>query len=340
MKLEVYTQTDLFDVLKPEWNNLLYCSTANRIFSTWEWQSTWWSVYQPGELWVIACRDENNRLIGLAPWFIGTNPQQKRYVASIGSKEVTDYLDIIVDQNYVEPVLSRLAAYVADHASQFDCIELYNIPEGSVSHREFPKYLENCGFEVSIEHEDVCPLIELPGSWSEYLALLDKKQRHELRRKLRRVQGAHSGVDWYIAGPEHDLAEEMEHFLDMMASSDPNKSQFLADPQNVDFFKRITKILNDRGWLQLSFLTVNGERAAAYLNFDYDGRILVYNSGLRPDEYGYLSPGIVLLAFNIQHAIETGHTVFDFLQGDETYKYHMGGKDTEVLNLKAKLTGE
>jgi CelD/BcsL family acetyltransferase involved in cellulose biosynthesis len=86
----------------------------------------------------------------------------------------------------------------------------------------------------------------------------------------------------------------------------------------------------------MSFLTVNGERVATYLNFDYKGHILVYNSGLIP-EYGDLSPGIVLLAYSIQHAIETGHAVFDFLQGDEVYKYRLGGKDTKVVNLIAEF---
>jgi CelD/BcsL family acetyltransferase involved in cellulose biosynthesis len=74
------------------------------------------------------------------------------------------------------------------------------------------------------------------------------------------------------------------------------------------------------------------------LNFDYNGQILVYNSGLQQTEFGHLSPGIVLLSYNIQHAIESGRTLFDFLQGNESYKYRMGGQDSHVYNLEAHLT--
>ncbi|MBZ0301219.1 MAG: GNAT family N-acetyltransferase [Anaerolineae bacterium] len=340
MKLEAFNQPRLFDELRDEWDDLVFRSTGNRIFSTWEWQSTWWDAYHPGELWVITCRDEQGLLIGLAPWFIGTNVEQQRFVSTIGCKEVTDYLDLIVDQAHVEPVLEQIAAYVADHRAQFDVIELCNIPEHSVSHEVFPKFLEEHGFTVTLEHEDVCPVVELPGDWTEYLNMLDKKQRHELRRKLRRAQGQNSSVEWYIVGPEDNLADEMQHFLDMMAASDSHKAEFLEDSQNATFFKQIAPVMDQKGWLQLCFLKVNGERAAAYLNFDYNHQILVYNSGLRPNEYGHLSAGIVLLAHNIQHAIQTGHTAFDFLQGDEAYKYHMGGQDVHVFNLKATFAGQ
>jgi CelD/BcsL family acetyltransferase involved in cellulose biosynthesis len=91
----------------------------------------------------------------------------------------------------------------------------------------------------------------------------------------------------------------------------------------------------EKGWLQLSFLTINGVAAATYLNFDYKRHILVYNSGLLPGGYGHLSPGIVLLAHNIRYAIETKHNVFDFLRGSESYKYRLGGRDKAVFMLKA-----
>jgi CelD/BcsL family acetyltransferase involved in cellulose biosynthesis len=71
------------------------------------------------------------------------------------------------------------------------------------------------------------------------------------------------------------------------------------------------------------------------MNFDYGGHILVYNSGLLPEEYGHLSLGIVLLCYNIRHAIENKRKVFDFLRGNEVYKYRMGAKDNPVFMLRA-----
>lgn len=337
MKLIAYNQFSLFDELKPEWNELLERSPSNRIFSTWEWNSTWWQAFQPGELWVIACRTDAGQLVGLAPWYIETNADKGRVVGSIGGREVTDYVDIIADRDHTGEVLGELARYLVEQRDAYDVIELCNIPEESLAYQHFPTCLKQHGFNVTLTPEDVCPVIPLPASWDEYLAMLDKKNRHELRRKMRRAEGVTSDTDWYVVGASDDIHAKIEQFLAMMAASDPNKAVFLSDPQNVAFFKSIAPVLHARGWLQLSFLTFNNREAAAYLNFDYNQQILVYNSGLYGEEFGHLSPGIVLLVNNIQHAIETGHTVFDFLQGNEVYKYRMGAQDTHVYNLVAQL---
>ncbi len=332
MNLAIYQDPDLFVQLKAEWNDLLGRSASGSIFSTWEWASTWWDVYQPGQLWVVTCRDSEDRLVGLAPWFIAAG--STRMVQTIGCEEVADYLDLLVDKEWVEPVLERFADFLRENQAEFDQIFLCNIPETSVGSNQFATALEQQGFAVNVTEEDVCPIVNLPATWEEFLGGLDKKNRHELRRKLRRGQGSNAEIDWYIVTPEHDLDVEMEHFLEMMAASDPEKAVFLSDPDNLTFFKRIAAVAQEAGWLALCFLTVNGERAATYFNYDYKGHILVYNSGLKL-EYGSLSPGILLMAYCIQYAIDKGYQVLDFLQGDEDYKYRLGGKDTRVMSLHA-----
>jgi CelD/BcsL family acetyltransferase involved in cellulose biosynthesis len=122
-----------------------------------------------------------------------------------------------------------------------------------------------------------------------------------------------------------------------MAASDSEKADFLDDPQNYDFFQRLVSLMWEQGWLQLIFLTVDERAVATYFNLDYDRRLMVYNSGLLRGEYDHLSAGILLLAHNIRYAIENHYEVFDFLRGDETYKYHMGGRDTSVFKLEAQF---
>ena len=85
--------------------------------------------------------------------------------------------------------------------------------------------------------------------------------------------------------------------------------------------------------LQLMFMEVEGEKAAALFNFDYNGRTWVYNSGLDPDAFGRLSLGVVLSSLAIEKAIELSHNTFDFLRGDEQYKYRFGAQDTEIFRL-------
>lgn len=333
MKIEPCNNESIFATLGEEWNALLARSRSRLIFLTREWLQTWWNVYHPGELWVLVGRDEDGTLAGIAPWFISTQDGM-RTVCAVGCVDVTDYLDVLVAQDQEEAFLTALADYVAASADHFDQIVLCNIPQASPTLARLPELLAQHGFEVELTRQEVCPIIALPATWDEYLAAsLNKKQRHELRRKLRR---AGDDVDWYVVGPQHDLAAELDRFLNLMAASSPYKAEFLADERNTAFFKQITPRLMALGYLQLSFLTIGEELAAAYLNFDYDGAIMVYNSGQDVERFGAFSPGIVLLANLIRDAIERGYKTFDFLRGNETYKYQMGGQDTEIFELRAR----
>lgn len=344
MKISACTTLDTFNQLRAEWNDLLRRSTADSIFTTWEWQTLWWESYHPGALWVLTCRDDDGRLLGIAPWFIEDTPPEgertviERTVRSIGCVEVTDYLDLIADRDHLDAVLNAFAAFLVEHAARYDVIDLCNLPHDAPTRLRFADALAAHGFSVEVKQQEVCPIIRLPGDFEAYLESLDKKQRHELRRKMRRAEGVDVKVAWYLVGPQHDLNAELEHFFALMAASTPDKQIFLQDAKNVAFFRAMVPTLYACGWLQLAFLTVNGQRAATYMNFDYNGHVLVYNSGLEPGEFGHLSPGIVLLVHLIRHAIETGHTVFDFLRGNEVYKYRMGGVDNPVYMLRAVRT--
>lgn len=334
MELHVFNTADGFDALRDEWDNLLAVSATNEVFVTYEWQKTWWDSYYPGDLWLIAGRDEAGRLVGIAPWFI---EQPSRLLRMIGCVDVTDYLDIIAAPEQLGAFCDALAAWLKDNADQFESVSLCNIPARSPTLAALVESLTKHGFQAEIEQQEVCPAIQLPTTFDAYLESLNKKNRHELRRKLRRAEESQADkVGWYIVGPDHDLINEVECFLELMANSHPDKRAFLQNEQNVTFFRAIAPALAARGWLQLSFLTVNGDSAAAYFSIDYGNRIGLYNSGLNPDAYAHLSPGIVLLTYIIRYAIEQGRTVFDFLRGNEEYKYRMGAHDSTVMELRAK----
>lgn len=336
MKIATFSNDDVFAVLKSEWNDLVKRSMSSRIFSTWEWQSTWWSIYCPGELWIITFRDDQDRLVGIAPWFAQLS-EAGRTIHSIGCVEVTDYVDLIVDAKFTRPVFESLAGYMVQNRQKFDLLDLCNIPEDSPTHNELPSILRQQGFNIEIKNQEVCPIIELPAQWDDYLEGLDKKNRHELRRKIRRLEGSDEQVRWYIVDQSHNLDVEFERFLGLMASSQYDKARFLQDPQNARFFASIVSTAYRNNWLQLSILEINQQPAAGYLNFVYNDTVQVYNSGLAPDQFGHLSPGIVLLAYGIQHAIGSGYKTFDFLRGNEAYKYRLGGKDKQLFMIRAWL---
>jgi CelD/BcsL family acetyltransferase involved in cellulose biosynthesis len=335
VNVAAHTQESLFDRLAPEWNNLLKRSDANLIFLTWEWQSTWWRAYEAGALWVLTVHDEHNRLVAIAPWFIQTKPDGERVVRTIGCVDVTDYMDIIVDHDHVDAVQRSLAQYAWDNRDQFDRMNLCNVSEHSRTFATFPQHLSSAGFDAEPVLQEVCPVIHLPDSFEAYLESLDKKQRHEIRRKLRRAENE-AELNWYTVDSTHDFEQQVEVFFRLMASSQPSKAEFLADARNERFFRSILRVAYECGWLRMTFLEVDGQPAACYCDFVYQDSVLVYNSGLDPNYVPHLSTGIVLLAYNIRRAIEDGLKLYDFLRGNESYKYRMGAQDTRVYMLLAR----
>jgi CelD/BcsL family acetyltransferase involved in cellulose biosynthesis len=335
MNVTIYDSPQVFDALEAEWNDLLARSYTHTLFGTWEWQKHWWDAYQEGMLFVLAFRGEDRQLLGIAPFFIAPEGDL-RVLKLVGTEDVTDYLDLLIDREQATSVLNCLAETLFAHRQHYDALRLCNIPDGSPTLAVLADFLGAYDMSVTITPHEVCPIIPLPTTYEAYFDMLDSKQARELRRKLRRAEGS-GDMSWYIVGEAHDIHTELETFLHLMARSHPEKAKFLQDPRHVAFFKAFMPVAYAKGWLQLNFETVLDEPVASYLNFDYGGEILVYNSGLEPNKYGALSPGIVLLAHNIEHAIVQGRRAFNFLRGNENYKYLMGAQDTTIYQLLATV---
>lgn len=336
MKVLVHEDPSVFAALKPEWNALLRQSVTDVIFLTWEWQSTWWEIYRAGELFVVEVRTDEGKLVGIAPWFV-QHADGERVLRTIGCVDVTDYVDMIVDKQAVSSVQIALAGCLADNQVRYDRVNLCNIPEASPTYHFMPDLLRQRGFDSDLVLQEVCPVIHLPSDWEDYLSMLDKKQRHELRRKVRRAE-SESHIAYEVFGNRADELSEvmLDEFLGLMAASQPAKAEFLANDANRRFLTAILRKTGKEGWLRLSILRHDGKPAAAYADFMYGGQVQVYNSGLAPDIAPQLSLGIVLLSYNIQRAITQGVQVFNFLRGNETYKYRMGATDTRIYKLIAR----
>jgi CelD/BcsL family acetyltransferase involved in cellulose biosynthesis len=138
-------------------------------------------------------------------------------------------------------------------------------------------------------------------------------------------------VSFYIVEDGSRLDAEMEDFMDLMAQ-DPEKAAFLTAPMRMQFQLTARKAF-EAGWLQLAFLKVGEKKVAGYLNFDFAGQIWVYNSGISFN-YRELSPGWVLLGHLLKWANENKRQTFDFMRGDEDYKYRFGGIDRRVIRVR------
>ncbi len=331
MRITQHTTPEAFTALAAEWNPLLERSAANTIFLTNEWQKTWWRELGDGELRVLELRDDDGTLAGIAPLFVLRNALGETQAMLVACKEVADYVDFIFARGREADCLAATLAHIdapgfwGEPGSR--SITLCNIPEASTTLIHLPGLAAARGWKLETAIEDVCPLIALPDTFDGWLNALEGKERRETQRKLRRASEEARVV--YTDSTER-LDQDVDDFIRLMMASTHAKSDFMS-PRMEHYFHAITRAMFDAGWLQLAFLEIEGNRAAAYLNFVYDNKVLVYNSGLDPQRYAYLSPGVVLMARLIERAIADKRAVVDFLQGNEEYKYRLGGKDTRVL---------
>jgi len=340
LTVDVQVGPEAFSSLEQQWKGLLRRSRADTIFMTWDWQQTWWEWFgQESWLSVVRIRD-GAELLGLVPLYTQGNGPERRTFRLAGGVEVSDYLDLIVaaDAREVQTYEAFWRWLTQDSDEGWDLLDLHNVPASSPTLRRLPALAEaSSEFEVSLHVEEVCPVITLPSTWDEYLSSLSKKERHEVRRKVRKAN-REAMVRCYYADDPTSLYGELEDFIALHRTSADPKSSFM-DERMQGFFHALAEAAQHNGWLRLAFLLVNNVKASAMLCFRYGNAFQVYNSGYDPELYPELSTGIVLLSCCIRDAIEEGLELFDFLRGEEDYKYRFGAERTEIYNLKIARRG-
>ncbi len=338
MEFTLYQKFSDLEQLSSEWNTLLAQSITHVPFLRHEYLNAWWGTRGGGEwpeseLEVIVAR-RDGQLIGVAPFFFSRNRDGSQALMLLGSIEISDYLDFIVRASDLSSFLAGLMDFLSSSQNgipPWQVIDLHNLPEASPTLAVLEKEAKKRGWSFQNEHTYHAPSILLPGDFETYLTRIDKKQRHEIRRKMRRAEEAGQAVRWYIVANPSTLEAEVDAFLALMAE-DPKKAAFLTEAMREQMHRACGAAF-ENGWLQLAFLEVEGAKAAGYLNFDYDHRVFVYNSGVNY-RFMDLSPGWVLLGYLLQWANENRRTEFDFMRGEEEYKYRFGAVDRFVVRAR------
>ena len=325
---------DFSEINPATWNALVEQSIADTPFSRYEYLSEWWKTLGGGE-WktaklVLVSASENDQLMGIAPLFIAEYDGQQALLL-LGSIEISDYLDLIVREADLSRFLAGLIDFLASSlAGNWSAIDWYNLPDDSPTLAALKVDSEKRGWNYHEEIYRPTPRIALNGNFEEYLSHIDKKQRHEIKRKMRRAAESER-VRFTVVAKDVDIEPELETFFHLMIQ-DPGKAQFLHEVMRDQMSKSI-RVAHDQGYLWLAFLEVDGVKAAASLNFDYKNKFWGYNSGVSR-EHMELSPGWVLMAHVIQWCCENGRYEFDFMRGDEDYKYRFGGVNRFVMRAR------
>ena len=297
------------------------------IFALPPWLEIWWREFgSEGDLYLCAPR-QGGAVVGIAPLFI-----KDEEAFFIGSDDVCDCLDFIVAPGREHDFFNILLDDLRER--EISLLRLNALRPDSTVLTYLVGIARDRGYGVSCAVEDVSLELNLPSTWEEYLGMLNQKQRHEVRRKLRRIREA-GKVNYRTVEDSVDVPDAMDLFLRLFRQSRGDKATFMT-PQRESFFRSLAKAMAQARLLRLGIVELESLPIAVVMCFDYNDRVSLYNSGYDP-QYGSLSAGLISKILSIKDSIERGRETFDFLKGSEDYKYRLGGREIPIHACRIAL---
>lgn len=291
------------------------------------WLQSWWESYgDTGEPWIGVGR-ETGGVVGVAPLLLRGAKAQ-----FLGSEDVCDYGDFVIAKGREIAFFDSLFEEL--RGSGIETLDLAALRLDARSVTGIGTAARRLGLAVSIEEIGVSYEMPLPSSWEAYLGGLDKKQRHEVRRKLRRLHEQTRRVDYRAAAGCPEM-EDVETFFRFFRASRADKEAFLT-PRAEVFFRKVMARACDEQMLHLGFLDLDGTPSACVLCFEIAGTRYLYNNGYDP-ELRDQNVGLLSKVAAIREAIDIGMKRFDFLKGAEPYKHRLGGRAVPLLRYEVEL---
>ncbi len=297
------------------------------IFSLPVWMEAWWQVFGRGSEFMLAVISHKGTEIGIAPLKI-----KNKKASFIGDSAVCDYLDFIIKKGEEAIFFKSLLDELKKRG--IISLELEALRYDSAVIRYLKGIAEERGFSVNYQKENVSVILDLPENWQDYVDSLSSKQRHEIKRKTRRLM-EHGAIEYQVYQKWQDIKEKLPLFLKMFTTSRRGKADFLTNKMEL-FFKKMVSEMALKGFIGLGFLKLNKEPVASVMYFDYNNTRYLYNSGYNP-QYRDLSVGLLSKVFCISDAIKYQVKVFDFLGGSEVYKYRLGGREIPLYKCRIDL---
>lgn len=327
-RIVVYEGEETLDLA--EWRELLGRDPQRHIFATPEWNRIWWEEFHQGkDLFALTMRRDED-LFAVAPLY-RKHEEDRKILRWIGGIDLTDYLGPICSREDRADVAESLVGWLGETDVEWDEFDAHSMPVPFGFAEFLVERADAHGFRFTIEQEDTSAVLSLARDFESYLQRLPSKDRHELRRKRRRL--AREVPDASIRRATSETLEaDMERFVAMHRGAEGLKGHFMR-PEIATFFERVARALDRLGWLRLDFLEVAGRPLATTFSFEYNNSFYLYNSAF-DQEWRKLSPGVVLVSHLIEESIDRGLRTFDLLRGPERYKYQLGAQAVPLHNVR------
>ena len=269
----------------------------------------------------VLCAKEGNKILGIAP----LRKSRRRIFTHFGYDAIeplayghSDYTGIILSDHKAECMQSFLT-YLFDQKN-WDIMYLNDIPQSSslINLLKNRDVIQN----FSVEKGVICPYLTLPGSTEELLKNLSESFRINLQRYMRKLQRDRGKVNLIEYHETMTLDKAMQIFfrIHQLRWTAKGESGAFKDQAFRNLFMDSAKLLAEKDWLRLYFLTVDNKPAATMFALEYNKKMYYNISGFNPS-YSAYGVGNLLILKILEECITKGIEEFDFMQGDEPYKF-------------------
>lgn len=319
-----------FERAHDSWNLIYERMPGSSVFDSPLWHETWWHHFGgTSEMRIQTVSRSDGSLALVAPLKFDQRDDQG-VVTFMGGTDLVDYAGFKHDGELSDAAVAALLCHLHSDA-RVNALVLESLQADSHSIHALRRVAADCGWELHEWDEGVAPRVNLPASEDDYFAGLPKKHRHELRRKMRRLMRA-GHVRRQVYSSPGDVESNMDSFIRLHRMSSTEKQQFMT-PMRESFFRDVATRFAEVGITNLTFLEVDGTPVATSLAFSVGTARYLYNSGYDPDR-SWLAVGILNHALSLLESISQGYEVYDFMRGNERYKYQLGAFDRHILTAR------
>lgn len=338
LSCQVIRTVDGFRQLRTEWDVLLRESGICSPFLTWEWMFAWWQHYSQDrgdrKLAIVVGR-RGGELAAILPGYVRRRKALGLSTfAFLGTEyESTDYLQAIEAVESAATALPAMLAFLIQEESHLDVLDLSNILASHSTLATLKAFAHATRSSYESQLHRTCPYICVSGDWDTYLGNLSSKMRKNVRRSTRQVLAA--GAEFGLVQDRHQVRDAVSDLFALHARRFVIKNAqtgFRAATRG-SFHAEVSELFFDRDILRLFRLTVDGRTIATLYCFEYAGGLFYFQGGMDPS-WDKLSAGTVLVGHAIKYAFERGLGLFDFMRGDEAYKFRWTDTTRSIVAVR------
>lgn len=322
-----------WEEMRIPWNELLKNSSISNVFLTWEWLFSWGKSFLNGNrIPFIVVVYENDDLVGIAPWCINyvlSGPFKIRRVEFLGTPETgSDYLDVITKKNYEKEVaLFLYETMLKNNRKRWDCLFLREVPANSFFFRAFLSHFDNDGKYVEIEKGSFCPGVILPENLDDYLAGQSRNRRQQFKKHYKKLQQENDFQ--YLTFTNMQDVELLNTFSELYV-----KRWGVLNEKLISFLNVFIILSKDRSIVRFDLIKIGNKVIAMTLHLIYKDIIYNFLTLIDRNHRRDISIGNIINELSIENAIINKYIKYDFLKGDEEYKFHWANQADRSIIIK------